>query len=113
MPLSLDLRKRVVEFIERGGRVTEAARRYQVGRATIYRWLKRENLEATQVKRRKRKLDLQALEKDTEVHPDITLKARAEKFGVTPAAVCHAYKKLRITRKKKSFVTKREIERKE
>ncbi|HIK12559.1 MAG TPA: helix-turn-helix domain-containing protein [Oscillatoriaceae cyanobacterium M33_DOE_052] len=38
------MRKRVIEYIENGGSITEAAARFQVGRATIYRWLNRQDL---------------------------------------------------------------------
>lgn len=42
MPYSLDLRTRVVEWVEQGGSISKAAKLYQVGRATIYRWMSRE-----------------------------------------------------------------------
>ncbi len=64
MAYSLDLRKRVVKYIENGGSITQAAALFQVGRATIYRWLGRQDLKLTKVKHRRRKLDLPALEKD-------------------------------------------------
>ena len=66
MYYSLDLRKRVVEFVEQGGSVSKAVKNYQVSRATIYRWMGREELEATKVTRRKRKLDWEAVRKDIE-----------------------------------------------
>jgi putative transposase len=102
MPYSLDLRKRVVSFVEEGGSVSKAARVYQVGRATIYRWLSREDLKPTQVKRRKRKLDWDALRKDVEQNPDTKLADRAQKFGVRTNAIFYALKEMKITRKKKS-----------
>jgi putative transposase len=46
MAYSLDLRKRVVDYVENGGGITKAAV-FKVGRATIYRWLRREDLRAT------------------------------------------------------------------
>ncbi len=70
MSYSLDLRKRVVEWVEKGGSISKAAKIYQVGRATIYRWLSREDLQPIKVTRRKRKLDWSALRKDVEgEHP--------------------------------------------
>jgi transposase len=36
MAYSLDLREKVVEYIENGGSITSAARLFRVGRATIY-----------------------------------------------------------------------------
>jgi putative transposase len=50
----LDLRQRVIEFIETGGGISKAARTYRVSRATIYRWLDRKELKPTEVTRRKR-----------------------------------------------------------
>jgi transposase len=47
MAYSLDLRKRVVDYVENGGGITKAAALFKVGRATIYRWLRREDLRAT------------------------------------------------------------------
>lgn len=102
MPYSLDLRQRVVRFVEGGGSVSKAARIYQVGRATIYRWLNREDLAPTQVARRKRKLDWEILRKDVEQNPESKLVDRAEKFGVSISAISHALKEMKITRKKKN-----------
>lgn len=101
MPYSLDLRKRVVSFVEEGGSVSKAARLYQVGRATIYRWLSRADLRPTQVTRRKRKLDWEALRKDVEQNPDAKLADRAQTFGVRTNAIFYAMKEMGITRKKK------------
>ena len=39
MALSVDLRKRVIAAIEDGMRITDAAKSFQVGRKSIYRWL--------------------------------------------------------------------------
>ena len=36
---STDLRKRVLDFIQTGGKKSEASRRFSVDRSTIYRWL--------------------------------------------------------------------------
>jgi transposase len=103
MSYSLDLRERVIEFVENGGSVLRASKLYKVSRATIYRWLGRETLQAKVVKRRKRKLDWEALRKDVEEHPDTKLKDRAKKFGVRASALCYAFKEMRITRKKKKL----------
>lgn len=103
MAYSLDLRKRVVEYIENGGPITRAATLFKVGRTTIYRWLGRQDLKPTQVKRRRRKLDYQALEKDVAENPDARLIDRAQKFGVRPSAIHYAFKVLNIRRKKKEL----------
>ncbi len=113
MPYSIDLRKRVVSYVENGGRIDQAAVLFKVGRATIYRWLSRKELQPTKVKRRKRKLDWTALENDVKENPDTRLIDRAKKFGVRPSAICYALKEMKLTRKKKNFVSTRETEKKE
>lgn len=40
MRCSVDLRQRVVDFVRRGDSKAEAARRFRVGEASVYRWLK-------------------------------------------------------------------------
>ena len=64
MPYSLDLRQKVINFVENGGMLTEAAHIFGRGRASIYRWLSRPKLSATKVKLRQRKLDWKELKKD-------------------------------------------------
>lgn len=102
MTYSLDLRQRVVEYVEAGGGATSASKLFKVGRSTIYQWLAREDLRPTHVKRRKRKLDWEALKRDVEQHPDSKLSKRAQKFGVQPSAIHYALKEMNITRKKSS-----------
>ncbi|WP_071880703.1 IS630 transposase-related protein [[Leptolyngbya] sp. PCC 7376] len=58
---SLDLRKRVVNFVRSDGSKAETARRYEVSEATVYSWLNRPDLRPTIVTRRRRKLDWQAV----------------------------------------------------
>ena len=113
MAYSLDLRKRVVDYVENGGGITKAAALLKVGRATIYRWLRREDLRATKVEHHERKIDWEALRKDVEENPEARLIERARKFGVRASAICYAFKKMKITRKKKNFVIKKGIEKKE
>ena len=64
MPYNLDLRQKVINFVENGGMLTEAAHIFGRGRASIYRWLSRPKLSATKVKLRQRKLDWKELKKD-------------------------------------------------
>jgi transposase len=97
MPYSLDLRQRVVYFIEQGGSVLKAAKLYQVSSATIYRWLNREDLRPTIVKTRRRKLDRQALRRDIEENPQAKLADRAKKFGVAVNAIWYAMKQMKIS----------------
>ena len=43
MAYSSDLRKRVLAFIEAGGKKTEACRQFSITRATLYTWLNAED----------------------------------------------------------------------
>ena len=113
MSYSIDSRKKVVNYVENGDHIAQATGLFQVGMATIYRWLGRTDLRATKVKRRKRKLDWEALENGVKENPDARLIDRAKKFGVRPSAISYALKEMKITRKKKNFVTRRETEKKE
>ncbi|WP_445315889.1 IS630 transposase-related protein [Microcoleus vaginatus] len=80
MAYSLDYRQKVVNHVENGGSITKAAAIFKVGRATIYRWLSREDLRPTQVKHRQRKLDWEALKKDVEKNPLIKISRKSKNF---------------------------------
>jgi transposase len=41
MSYSIDLKKRVVSFIEEGGSKVEATKRFSVGRRTVFKWMKK------------------------------------------------------------------------
>ena len=61
MPYSLDLRQKVINFVENGGKITKAAHTFGIGRTSIYRWLSHLKLSANKVKSRRRKLDWKEL----------------------------------------------------
>ncbi len=100
MSYSLDLRERVVSYIKQGGKISEATQIFQVSRATIHRWLKRDNLAPTVVPRRPWKLDWAALAADVAAHPDDRLIDRAQRFGVQVSTISYALDQMGITRKK-------------
>ncbi len=102
MSYSLDLRQKVIDYAESGGKIAKAAKLFGIGRASIYRWLDREYLEATKVKNRQRKLDRKELEKDIKENPEVKLKLITEKFGISTTAIWGALKKIKITRKKRT-----------
>ena len=105
MAHSSDLRIRVLQFIENGGRKTEAAKHFKVGRTAIYRWLNAKDplLCGKPGPRKPRLLDPTALAEQVKAHPDQTLKERAAHFGVSPACVAYGLKRLGYTRKKKQL----------
>ena len=100
MSYSLDLRKRVINYIDNGGSILSATRIYKVGRSTIYRWLARIELKPTKVTRRQRKLDWEALEQDVKENPDLRLCDRALKFGVNISSIGYGLHQMKITQKK-------------
>ncbi len=103
MSYSLDLRKRVLDFIEAGGKKSEASRRFSVARSTLYRWLETEDpLTAKKTGPKKmRVIDEEALRKHVADFPDLTQKERAEHFGVSASCIRYGLRKLGITLKKK------------
>ena len=80
MSYSLDFRQKVLNYIENGGRVVKAAKVFGIARATIYRWLNRQDLEATKVERRKRKLDWRALEEDVKSNQSRKIDRESQKI---------------------------------
>ena len=106
MAYSTDLRKRVLDFIQTGGKKSEAARRFSVDRSTIYRWLAAENPLATEKPGPKtmRVLEEAALKKHVADFPDLTQSERAAHFDVSPSSIGYGLRKLGITRKKNTRV---------
>ena len=102
MSYSRDLRKRVLNFIEAGGTKVEAAKRFGIARATIYKWLKSPDPLAYQKPgpRGPTRLDLDALKAHVSQFPDQTLSERAIHFGVSTFCIWHGIKRLGCTRKK-------------
>mgnify|MGYP001061429286 CR=1 FL=1 len=96
MPYSLDFRQKVINFVENGCALTEAAHVFGIGRASIYRWLSRPKLEATKVKRRRIKLGWKELEKDVKQNAAFKLADRAKKFGVNQPAIFYALKRMKF-----------------
>lgn len=99
MSYSRDLRQRVIKFVENGGKKTEAARTFKIGRDTVYRWLKNPEAQPMGPKKSSYKLDLAALQQSLSDAPDAFLRERAERLGVTPQAVWCAMKKLNASKK--------------
>ncbi len=110
---SVDLKKRVLKFLKQNNDKDSASKLFEVDRATVYRWVKQEKergtLEPLQRKYAYRKIDYDALEKYVEANPDQFLREVAEEFSVTLQAIFYAFKKLKITRKKRQLFTKSEM----
>lgn len=111
-PYSVDLRKRVLEYIEETKDKTKASQLFKVGIATIYRWIARKtqtgNLEPSRSKAYKKKIDDQKLIAYLEQHPDHFLSEIAAHFNTTLQAIFYALRRLKITRKKRLRSTRKE-----
>ena len=97
----IDLRKKVIEFLDNGGTYREAARVFGITQYTISKWknlLKNTGTledKAPQVKFKK--VDPSSLSRYIEEHPDAYLKEIASEFNCSAPAIFLALKKLKIT----------------
>lgn len=114
---SVDLRERVLKYLEKNKDKNTASQLFEVGIATVYRWVKQKREKGhLQPKNRKyvyRKLDYDLLKKHVEEYPDQFLFEIASQFAVTEQAIFYALKKLKITRKKRLRFTRNAMKRKE
>lgn len=99
MTYSLDLRERVVSFVNSGGSRVEAARRYDVHYDTVRNWLRRDDLRPKAHGPRRRKLDKTALKQHVRDYPDARLIDRAAHFGVHVNAIWVALRAMNIVKK--------------
>ena len=113
MTYAIDLRKRVINFIENGHSIKETGRVFQIGTTTISKWikLKREtcSLRPKELKRKPRKLDYDKLVEFVKNNSDMYIKDIANYFKVSRSGILYAFKILKITRKKKSKYIKKEM----
>lgn len=100
MTYSIDLRKRVVNFVNEGGSKAEASRRFEVSLWCVNDWCKRDDLAPKVHSDRNRKIDKEALRRHVEQNPDALLRERAEVFGVHINAIWLMMRKLKLTHKK-------------
>jgi putative transposase len=112
MRFSVDMRERVLNYIAKGNRISKASKIFEVSRVSIYKWLKLKKSkgrpEDDPRKRVFKKLDPEALKGYVAKNPDEMLKTYAAHFKVDPMAIFRAFKSLKITRKKRPCVTKKE-----
>lgn len=112
---SIDLRERVLNHLKINPDKKEASLLFQVGIATIYRWLERKklkgNVEPFRRKYAYKKIDDQKLIEYVDTNPDHFLSEIAEHFGFTLQAIFYALKRLKITRKKRPRFTGKEMKR--
>ena len=110
---SLDLRERVLNYLEKNNNRKAASLLFQVGVATIYRWISRKkekgNVQPLCRPYAYKKINDQKLVEYVKAHPDHFLSEIAQHFSLTPQAIFYALKRLKITRKKSSRSTKRKM----
>jgi putative transposase len=100
---TLDLREGVVKFIQSGGSKVEAARRFDLARSSVYRYLvaaQKGALAPQQSWGHWRKLDPRKLQIHVKKHPDATLKELQSVFGVSHHAIWVRLGQLGFTLKK-------------
>ena len=106
---SLDLRKKVISFVSKGGSKREAARIFNLGEDTIYRWIRRAKAGSLAPKKRtdfKTKVSPDILRKHVEKHPDHTLKEIGAAVGLHSSKVWKHLRRLGLTLKKRPRSTK-------
>lgn len=103
----LDLRERVVKFIQGGGSKAEAARRFDLGRSTVYRYLAAAHQGRLAPKKSWgswRKLDPRQLQSHIKKHPDATLMELQNDLGVSHNTIWVRLKQIEITLKKRAVL---------
>lgn len=114
---SIDLRERVLQYLEKNTNRKAASLLFQVGIATIYRWISRKkekgNVEPLRRPYAYKKIDDQKLIAYIEKNPDHFLSEINKHFNLTPQAIFYALKRLKITRKKSSRCIGKETKKKE
>jgi transposase len=111
-PYSTDLREKVLGYLEKNSNKKAASDLFQVGIATIYRWValkkKKGHVKPLQRKYAYKRIDDEALLRYIKAHPDQFLSEIGKYFSVTPQAIFYALKRLKITRKKRQLSTWKE-----
>ncbi|WP_430232833.1 IS630 transposase-related protein, partial [Nitrosomonas communis] len=99
MAYSLDFRRKVLSVRKKEGlTIAEVAARFDVGVASVTRWVK--NIHRKPQGFRQRKIDLEVLRQDVRDYPDAYQYERAKRLGVAQNAIFLGLKKLDITYKK-------------
>jgi len=112
MSHSIDLRKRVVDYVEGGGSKAEAARRFSVSLWCVNDWMTRKgNLKPRRPGPKSgHKLDWEALREAVAARPDAMLKEHAARFGTGTTTIWHALRRMGLSRKKnRSLQTEKEV----
>jgi len=108
MAYSVDLRSRVVDFINEGHTQEETSKIFKVGTSTIKRWLalisETGSLEKRELSRTAPKFESEKLRAYVEENSDALLKDIAEHFGGSVTGAFYALEREKITLKKRDFL---------
>ena len=107
-PHTLELRERIVRFVNQGGLKTDAAKIFNVGRKSVYRYLdaaEAGKLAPLPCGGSKKKFSSEKLEEEVAKKPDATLKELGKELGVNHVSVWRRLRKMSVTRKKKRCAT--------
>jgi transposase len=100
---SVELRERIIDFVNKGGSRAEAARRYQVSRWSVYRYLEATaagNLTPKPQGGSAEHFSSESLKREIALHPDATLHELGAALGVSHVSVWKKLRRLGITLKK-------------
>ena len=107
---SLDLRKKVIAYIQKGHTQKETAKVFDINVSTVRRWLRlveeNKSLKPVPTPRRPHKLSLEKLEEYVKEHPDAFLHEIAKALGSKKTTVFYALKKLGYKQKKLNCIGK-------
>ena len=113
MAYSVDLRERVIAYLNEGHTTKETRVIFKVGATTIRNWKlllsERGNLEKRPLERSPSKFESEKLNAYIEENPNALLKEIAAEFGGTPTGAFHALNREKITLKKRVYTTKSEM----
>jgi transposase len=101
MTYSIDYRRKVLQIKEAEGLTfAETSARFGVGIDSVVRWLKKLEPQRTRDKPAT-KIDMEALKRDVEAHPDAYQYERAKRLNVSRNCIHFALKRLHVTYQKK------------
>lgn len=114
MSYSVDLRKRTLDFIERGGSKIEASKLFKISLKSVFNWVRQKkahgSLEAKKRPMGAYKIDEDRLRSYIEQHPDDYLREIASALGFSNSGVKSALERLKITYKKNSTLQRKRRE---
>ena len=101
-PYPIELRERIVEFVNGGGSKAEASRRFKVCRMSVHRYVGAGNLSPRPQGGSPKRFACEKLRQAVREKPSATLEEYAKVLGVSHSAVWKRLRQMAITLKKNS-----------